>query len=123
MRLVELVCVAIHEIAVAVFNLQPKSHTEEHISQVTKWQIEAGWIDYGGGDRAWEEPSYPPPPTHFYHFLFCDYDLYPNGIADIAGYWAEDQICGGVALFNRGESGTEVSKAIVLSHRTPPRAC
>jgi hypothetical protein len=34
---------------------------------------------------------------------------YPEGIADMVGYWAKDRILGGVVLFDRGESGNEVS--------------
>jgi hypothetical protein len=29
---------------------------------------------------------------------------YPDGLADVAGYWAEDQIFGGVVLFDRSQS-------------------
>ena len=108
MRLIELVFAAIHEIAVAVFNLEPKSHTREEIQYITSWQIEPGWEELGEGYREWREPLYPAPPTHFFHHLYLDYDLYPNGVADVAGYWAEDQIFGGVVLFDRGESGREV---------------
>lgn len=41
---------------------------------------------------------------------YTDPAQYPRGIADVAGYWAEDIIFGGVVLFGRGESGTGVSK-------------
>lgn len=34
-------------------------------------------------------------------------EQYPEGAADLPGYWAEDRIFGGVVLFGRGESGTE----------------
>jgi len=26
----------------------------------------------------------------FYHVQYMDYDQYPDGFADMAGYWAED---------------------------------
>lgn len=109
MRLVELVAVAIHSIAVTLFKLEPKSHTPEHIDFVTKWDRPAGWND-SFGRKMWVEPFFPPRPTHFFHCEYLDFDLYPNGLADVAGYWAEDQIFGGVFVFDRGQSGTEVRK-------------
>ena len=47
-------------------------------------------------------------PTAFYHHSYQDFDQYPNGICDVVGYWAEAKILGGVMVFDRGESGTEV---------------
>ncbi|CAN8106254.1 unnamed protein product [Discula destructiva] len=38
---------------------------------------------------------------------FEEHKYYPNGLADTVGYWTEDRILGGVALFDRGESGLE----------------
>lgn len=108
MRLIEMVAVSVHQIAVALFNLAPKSHTPEHIKFVTEWQEPSGWVEYYDR-KMWEEPLFPPRPTHFFHCQYLDFDLYPNGLADVAGYWAEDQILGGVAVFDRGQSGTEVS--------------
>lgn len=108
MRLVEMVAVSVHQIAVALFKLAPKSHTSEHIKSVTEWQKPAGWFECYGR-RTWEEPLFPPPPTHFFHCAYLDFDLYPHGLADVAGYWAEDRILGGVVVFDRGQSGTEVS--------------
>ncbi|ROV91353.1 hypothetical protein VMCG_09696 [Cytospora schulzeri] len=35
---------------------------------------------------------------------------YPEGVAELPGYWADDRIFGGVILFERGECGTEASK-------------
>lgn len=43
----------------------------------------------------------PPKPTIFTHWAFEDYELYPEGIADAVGYWAEDRILGGVTIFAR----------------------
>lgn len=47
--------------------------------------------------------------TPFSVFNYADPDQYPDGIADVVGYWAEDRIFGGVVLFGRGETGTGVS--------------
>lgn len=108
MRLIEMVAVSVHQIAGALFNLLPKAHTQEHIKLVTEWQKPSGWVEYYGR-RRWKEPLFPPRPTHFFHCDYLDFDLYPDGLADVVGYWAEDRILGGVVVFDRGQSGTEVS--------------
>jgi hypothetical protein len=56
----------------------------------------------------------PPKPTELYHPDYQAWDQYPKGIADITGYWAEYRLFGGVVLFDRGESGTEVYTYISL---------
>lgn len=35
---------------------------------------------------------------------------YPNGLADVVGYWAEYRIFGGIVLFDRGANEEEVSE-------------
>lgn len=50
-----------------------------------------------------------PPPTLFWNGRYAEPSRYPNGLADVVGYWAETQIFGGVVLFDRGESEDEVS--------------
>lgn len=50
-----------------------------------------------------------PPSTLFWNGRYVDSSRYPNGLADLVGYWAETQIFGGVVLFDRGESEEEVS--------------
>lgn len=37
-------------------------------------------------------------------------------MADVVGYWAEAKIFGGVVVFDRGPSGTEVSLVAPESH-------
>ncbi|KEY65068.1 hypothetical protein S7711_09861, partial [Stachybotrys chartarum IBT 7711] len=83
-RLIEMLAVSVHQIAIALFNFVPKAHTSEHIKYVTKWQKPSGWAEYVGR-KNWEEPFFPPPPTHFFHCAYTDFDLYPNGLSDIAG--------------------------------------
>lgn len=51
-------------------------------------------------------------PTDFMHEDYHDWEQYPNGIADVVGYWAEYHLFGGVVLFDRGESGTDVSETL-----------
>ena len=45
---------------------------------------------------------------------YINYSRYPRGMADVAGYWAEVQIFGGVVVFNRGpeEGARQVSANI-----------
>lgn len=43
------------------------------------------------------------PQTLFRHKFYLDADLYPEGVADVVGYWAESRIFGGVVLFDRRE--------------------
>lgn len=54
-----------------------------------------------------------PPPTLFWTGAYMDWLQYPNGLADMAGYWAEMRIFGGIVLFDRGESEDEVSSTLL----------
>ena len=58
-------------------------------------------------------------PTDFMHENYCALQQYPRGVADVVGYWAEYHLFGGVVLFDRGGSGTDVRnhffKSSVLS--------
>jgi hypothetical protein len=47
-------------------------------------------------------------PTVFYNGCYVAFDQYPNGLADVAGYWVEAKIFGGV-VFDRGPSGVQVN--------------
>jgi hypothetical protein len=55
------------------------------------------------------EPGNYVAPTPFYHHSYLCHTQYPCGVADIVGYWAEAKLFGGVVLFDRGESGTDLS--------------
>lgn len=91
----ELVAVALHEIAVLLFQLDFQLHKggKADIDYVTNWRIPPSELE-GLVDV-------PPRPTLFSHHAYLDADIYPNGVADIVGYWAEDRILGGVAIFDR----------------------
>lgn len=56
-----------------------------------------------------EQKNQLPPPTLFWVGAYTDWLNYPNGLADMAGYWAEMQLFGGVLLFDRGEGEDKVS--------------
>lgn len=48
-------------------------------------------------------------PTAFSFGSYIAIEQYPNGVADAVGYWAEARIFGGVVVFDRGDSETEVA--------------
>jgi hypothetical protein len=48
------------------------------------------------------------PEIAFAHQAYQNNKDYPQGFADVAGYWVEGQLFGGVIVFDRGESETEV---------------
>lgn len=118
LRLIELVAISVHQIGVRLFQLQPKVHVGD-IEPVTAWKKEAQWVTLEGGRRIFEKDPFEPRPTLFFHPNYLDHDQYPEGLADIAGYWAEDKIFGGVILFDRGDSGDDVG-SIFLSGMTGP---
>jgi hypothetical protein len=108
LRLVELVATSIHQLAVLLFQSDDKLHNREHINSVVSWKREPRWV--GEGRRRVLEEVLEPRPTLFYHVDYMDHEQYPGDMADVAGYWAEDRIFGGVVVFDRGESGTEVRR-------------
>ncbi|KAL2258386.1 hypothetical protein VTK26DRAFT_8322 [Humicola hyalothermophila] len=107
MRLVELVAATIHQIAVFLFDAEDKLHSKEEIDAVVSWKKESQWIELEPGGRRIFQEYRDPRPTLFYHSSYLDHDQYPHSLADVAGYWAEDRILGGIAVFDRGESGYE----------------
>lgn len=58
---------------------------------------------------------YRPNPTDFYHTEYKDWEQYPQGVADMVGYWAEFELFGGVVIFDRGQSGVEVGSVHMTS--------
>ncbi|KAI3400147.1 hypothetical protein diail_4379 [Diaporthe ilicicola] len=99
-RLIELVVIALHQIAVDLFKLYDlRSHSQHEIDTVTNCVIvppkspAVNPQDYA--------VTVPPRPTLFNHPYYVDLEIYPEGLADIVGYWAEDRIVGGIVLFDR----------------------
>ncbi|AEO71881.1 uncharacterized protein THITE_2124758 [Thermothielavioides terrestris NRRL 8126] len=95
LRLMELLAVSCHQIAVYLFNLDDGVH---------KHRVYEEWRDR---PRERIRPSEYIAPAAFFHNDYVDFDQYPAGIADVVGYWAEARIFGGVVVFDRGPSGTE----------------
>ncbi|KAB5549546.1 hypothetical protein GE09DRAFT_1174452 [Coniochaeta sp. 2T2.1] len=116
MRLVELVAIAIHQIAALLFNSQPKLHAGD-IDSVVFWKRVPGQDAREAGRRILDGPVFEPRPTLFFHIDYMDYEQYPDGLADVAGYWAEDRIFGGIVLFDRGASGLECKDVYFHSGR------
>ncbi|POS80607.1 hypothetical protein DHEL01_v200989 [Diaporthe helianthi] len=107
LRLVETTAVAIHEIAIWLFEAKPKSHDEDELRRVTLWQKTPTVVQAQDVPAGEPLPPPPPKPTLFYHYQYFYHESYPARLGDMAGYWAEDRIFGGVVLFDRGESDTE----------------
>ncbi|KAM0328054.1 hypothetical protein ACHAQA_005456 [Verticillium albo-atrum] len=99
-RLLEMIAVAIHQIAVMLFKLDTSRHKHDNITEWAPPQTGTGydmvfWAEFPDG----------PLPTLFYHPWYMDHEQYPNGAADLAGYWVEARILGGVMLFDRRPNG------------------
>ncbi|KAI3341393.1 hypothetical protein F4824DRAFT_496144 [Ustulina deusta] len=89
-RLIEMTAVAVHQIAVQLF----KSETSLHESDgMGSWQPAEDSVFWDIHKTMF--------PTLFRHPQYCDYGLYPDGLADGVAYWAENRILGGVVLFDR----------------------
>ncbi|KAF9773639.1 hypothetical protein IL306_008521, partial [Fusarium sp. DS 682] len=91
-RLMELVAVAIHQIAVILFNLDESLHKNDGVTEWAPPKSDKIW---------WSHNPNGPKPTMFFHHWYLSHYRYPNGISDVVGYWAESRILGGVVLFDR----------------------
>lgn len=87
-----------HQLAVFIFQLDDGVH---------KHALYEAWRDAPFVDPL--APGLKKPPSAFSNTVYHFYEQYPHGIADVVGYWAESKIFGGVIVFDRGPSGTEVS--------------
>lgn len=97
LALIELLARSCHEIAARIFQLDEGVH---------KHALYEAWRDAQDEDLL--KPGCKRPPCTFSNTEYQFYEQYPNGIADVAGYWAESKIFGGVVVFDRGPSGVEV---------------
>lgn len=102
LRLLELLAVAIHDIAAKLWSLDDGVHKH---AELEAWRTSR----LGSEPLDEDERVNLPPHTWFWHYAYEDHRQYPKGVADIVGYWAETQIFRGVVLFDRGESDEEVS--------------
>lgn len=54
----------------------------------------------------------------FYHTDYQQFEDFPFGLLNVVGYWAEAELFGGVVLFERVESGSEVQMIPPCSRKT-----
>ncbi|KAK5993040.1 hypothetical protein PT974_06467 [Cladobotryum mycophilum] len=94
-RLIELVAVTLHQFGIILYQLDLRLHRGDIESTVT-WRMppEPRLLDI------------PPRPTLFNHQEYLDDAIYPDGVAELVGYWAENRILGGVVLFDRKGEGS-----------------
>ncbi len=81
LRLVELVARAVHQIAVLLFQREPKLHDGD-IDAVVWWKDPEPLVTVDGRQHPF--PQMEPRPTLFFHVDYMDYDQYPDGLADMA---------------------------------------
>ncbi|OAQ96772.1 hypothetical protein LLEC1_00647 [Akanthomyces lecanii] len=110
-RLLELLSRSVHCIAVSIELTATKCHAGD-IEAATTYQQPPMMVPVGKNIKAY--PSPPPHGSLFFHRRYKDHEQYPFGKADMAGYWAEDRIFGGVVLV---ASGTETHSVWLHSGR------
>lgn len=106
LSLIELLARSCHEIAARLFQLDDGAH---------KHRVYEAWRDAPVDPLS--DPFSRPlrRPSVFCNRFYGFHDQYPLGMADVVGYWAESKIFGGVVVFDRGPSGSEVSLAAPIS--------
>ncbi|UPK96446.1 hypothetical protein LCI18_007381 [Fusarium solani-melongenae] len=105
LRLLELLVVSCHQIAVHIYQLDGGNHKHCEYER---------WINEPRDMSRWDSFRHP---TAFCHTFYTAVDQYPNGVADVVAYWAEAKIFGGVVLFDRGESETECREVYLHAGR------
>jgi hypothetical protein len=95
-RLIEMVAVALHQLGALLYQLDVRLHASNDVDAVVNWimprppfEREEDWVPI------------PPRPSIFNHSAYLDADVYPEGRADVVGYWVEGRIFGGVVVFDR----------------------
>ncbi len=93
-RLLEIVAASVNALAGIVYasyhrdtDIHPQEPREDHVNP------------FHGTDEFY---------VNFYHTDYLGYEDYPFGLLNVVGYWAEAELFGGVILFERKESGSEV---------------
>ena len=99
MRLVEMVAVAVHQIAVLIYTLDGSRHKDDGMER---------WTPPPMTINGRILPNIDPYPTLFFVAYYDEHKSYPEGVADSVGYWAESRILGGITLFYRGPANLEV---------------
>lgn len=120
----ELTARSIHCIAASIDKLTEKLHNG-NVREAIEF-VEPPWVEYdsdsdsnGRKRKRIDLPSLPALDHLFFSFPYMNVKEYLYGASDMAGYWAEDRIFGGVVLFDRGESGKEVYLPDLSIHVLP----
>ncbi|KAL1880081.1 hypothetical protein Daus18300_001444 [Diaporthe australafricana] len=117
-RLIEILARSVHQVAVILYNNNPdlSSSTPSSIKDVHLWEPPKDASDPDGRwELWWQFNPHGPPATLFRHSWYTNAENYPEGAADMTGYWAESRILGGVVLFNRAAQGRgEETDAVYL---------
>jgi len=95
LRLMEIMVILCHNIAVSLYiNVKGGIHKPNPANARRKPppELSPGLI----------LPPTPPLLAAFFHPYYQNSEQYPDGVADMVGYWAEYRLFGGVVLFDRG---------------------
>ncbi|KAF5236523.1 hypothetical protein FAUST_6508 [Fusarium austroamericanum] len=98
LRLIELVVVACHEAGARAYAIDGGAYKHKTYHE---WRTR---VLVEKGQDIESRRSHAPPLAAFSHPEYQYPEQYPRGIADVAGYWVESKIFGGVVLFDRGET-------------------
>ncbi|KAI8711170.1 hypothetical protein NCS52_01492600 [Fusarium sp. LHS14.1] len=91
-----------------VFTLPHENICEGYLDKARKFRARFDASELSFEPLGQNPPRYYiPPATIFVHRAYRSAERYPRGAADVAGYWAEGQIFGGVVWFQRGETDLE----------------
>ncbi|KAL2285262.1 hypothetical protein FJTKL_08222 [Diaporthe vaccinii] len=117
-RLMEVLARSVHQVAVILYNSNPdlSSSASSSLKDIHTWEPPKGASDHDGRWALWWNFT---PTGH--HPLCCgtrgnyiNPENFPEGAADMAGYWAESRILGGVVLFDRAAQACGESDAVYL---------
>ncbi|KAK4170839.1 hypothetical protein QBC36DRAFT_341183 [Triangularia setosa] len=100
-RLIELVASSLHQFGTLLFQLDLCLHKggKEAIEAARKWKEPKPSWKTDVRDEDWNPPPCQSP--FFHNPYYLDRDIYPEGNADVVGYWVEARILGGVVVFDR----------------------
>lgn len=113
----EILARSVHQVAVILYNNNPDLSTSasSSLKDIHTWEPPKDESDPDGHWALWWQFNpHGPPPTLFRHTWYINPENYPEGAADMAGYWAESRILGGVVLFDRAAQACGESDAVYL---------
>lgn len=108
---------SVHQVAVILYKNNPdlSSSTSSSVRDVHTWEPPKGASDPDGQwELWWRFHPNGPPSTLFRHDWYINSENYPEGAADMAGFWAESRILGGVVSFDRAAQARGESDAVYL---------